>query len=68
MCDVEKLEMGLTCDSPDEDVGVGYKDNIVWICKVCFNKIVNQPWPWDVVEKDLNKTGHLNTRGSKACM
>jgi len=61
MCDVEKLKVGLTCNSPDEDVGVGHKDNIVWVCKACFDKIVNQPWPWDVVGKDLNKSDPLST-------
>jgi len=53
MCDVEKLDMGVTCSSPDEDVGIGHKDNTVWICKDCWEKIVDMPWPWNVIEEKV---------------
>jgi len=53
MCDVEKLDMGLTCSSLDEDVGIGYKKDTVWVCKACFNKIAEQPWPWDIIEEKV---------------
>jgi len=53
MCDIRKLYSTRVCKNAAEDVGIAYKDNIVWICKTCFDKIVKEPWPWDVIEEKV---------------
>jgi len=57
MCNVEKLDLGLSCNSQAEDIGVGTPDgkNIIWVCKSCYFKMADMPWPWDNVKEKLNK-------------